>query len=188
MKTADAKKSFKSFQELGEMNNEAVAREPAPVAEPQLTVAEEKATERYKGPVNEHTVIDKAEIETQLNAPTAEHDPEKYQHREYLDYKLLANDHGLVALGKPQGFYGNIYDPNMTIGQYANGFMLQLFDVSALAPGTMKDKVLAYQDEVRTILVYYLRLAMETERKRIGLVLEAAGHSTAAAIVKKLIL
>jgi hypothetical protein len=154
--------------------------------QPALTSTEEKAVEKYKGPINEHTVIDKADIETQLKAPAAEHDPEKYEHREYLDYKATANKLGLVGLGKPQGFYGNIYDPDLTIGQYANGFMLQLFDVSALAPGQMRDKVLAYQDEVRTILVHYLRLAMETERKRIGLVLDAAGHSTATAIIKKL--
>jgi hypothetical protein len=136
--------------------------------------------------VNEHTVIDKAEIDTQLKAPAAAHDPEKFLHRDYVDYKTMARDHGIVALGQPQGFYGSIFDPNLTIGQFANGFMLQLFDASALAPGQMKDKVLAYQDEVKTILVHYLRLAMETERTRIGRVLEAAGHATAAAMVKKL--
>jgi hypothetical protein len=113
-------------------------------------------------------------------------DPDKFKSREYLEYKETAGKLGLVALGGARGFYGNHLDPALQVGQLANSFMVQMFDASALAPGQMKDKVLAYQEEIMVILTHYLREAMRSERLRIGLELEAAGHSSAAALVKNL--
>jgi hypothetical protein len=127
------------------------------------------------------------DIPTQLHDTKSESiDFDKYKHKEYREYSDSAAKIGVVALGTPKGFYGNHLDPSLTIGQLANAFMLQLFDVSALAPGQMRDKVLAYQQEVMVTLTHHLREAMRSERLRIGLELEAAGHSSAAALVKAL--
>jgi len=142
------------------------------------------ATTKDTKTVQKDFTVDKADIATQMKAPAAEHDPEKFEHKTFIDYKEQANKIGIVALGKPKGFQSNTLDPDHTVGVLANSFMLQLFDVSALAPGQMRDKVLGYQDEVMTILTHYLREAMRCERTRMGLILEAAGHSSAAALVR----
>ena len=131
-------------------------------------------------------MIPTGDIPTQMNDVKGSIDPEKFNSREYKEYEQSASRLGIVSLGKPKGFYGNHLDPDLTLGQLANSFMLQLFDASDLAPGQMRDKVLAYQQEVMTILTHHLREAMRSERLRIGLELEAAGHSSAAALVKAL--
>jgi hypothetical protein len=131
-------------------------------------------------------LLPQGEIKTQMTDMKVNVDPEKFEHKDYKEYERSASRLGIVSLGKPKGFYGNHLDPNLTLGQLANSFMLQMFDASDLAPGQMRDKVLAYQQEVMTILVHHLREAMRSERLRIGLELEAAGHSSAAALVKSL--
>lgn len=113
-------------------------------------------------------------------------DPDKFRSREYLEYADNAAKIGVVPLGHSMAFHGSRHDPELMIEQLANGFMVQMFDASDLAPGQMKDKVLAYQEEIMVIQKHYLRQAMRSERIRIGLVLEAAGHSNAASLVKKL--
>jgi hypothetical protein len=114
------------------------------------------------------------------------YDPEKVVHRSFVEYAELAKKSGLAVLGDGvgKGFSGSVLDPELTAHQVANATMVQLFDASQLAPGDMKNKVLAYQEEVKTILVHNIREAMRTEQQRIGLILEAAGHSTAAALIR----
>lgn len=132
-------------------------------------------------------ILPVGDIKTQMNdtkIPEVDHD--KFKHKDYLEYSANAAKIGVVSLGKSKGFYGSHLDPKLVLGQLANSFMVQMFDASALAPGQMKDKVLAYQEEIMTILTHYLREAMRSERLRIGLELEAAGHSSAAALVKSL--
>jgi hypothetical protein len=62
--------------------------------------------------------------------------------------------------------------------------MVQLFDASKLAPGDMRDKVLAFQEEVMTFLLRYIKEGMRSEGQRIGLLLEAKGFSEAASLVR----
>jgi hypothetical protein len=114
------------------------------------------------------------------------YDPEKVVHRSFVEYAELAKKSGLAVLGDGvgKGFSGSLYDPNLTAHQLANATMVQLFDASAVAPGDMRDKILAFQDEVRTFLVHALKEAMRSEQLRIGLMLEAAGHSSAAALTR----
>lgn len=111
-------------------------------------------------------------------------DPEKRVHRSFQEYAEAARKMGLAPLGGSVGFYGNINDPELVAHQYANASMVQLFDVSALAPGDLKNKILAFQEEVRTILVHNIREAMRAERQRIGSLLEHQGHSSAAALIR----
>lgn len=111
-------------------------------------------------------------------------DPEKKQHKDFKEYAELARKLGLVTLGSNTGFAGSMFNPELTANQLANAAMLQLFDASQLAPGDMKNKVLAFQEEVKTILVHYIKEAMRTEQHRIGVTLEASGHSAAASLIK----
>jgi len=114
------------------------------------------------------------------------HDPEKVTHKSFQEYADLAKKAGLSVLGSgPVAFVGSAFDPELAVHQLANAAMVQLFDASALAPGDMKNKVLAFQDEVRTFLVHYMKEAMRSERHRIGLLLEASGHSNAAALIRQ---
>lgn len=129
-----------------------------------------------------------AEIKTQMHDTVVVHDPEKFEHRDYREYEVNAAKIGVAPLGRSRGFSGSHLDPKLAVGQLANSFMVQMFDASALAPGQMKDKVLAYQAEIMTLLSHYLREAMRSERLRIGLELEMAGHSAAASLVKSLTL
>ena len=112
------------------------------------------------------------------------HDIEKKLHPTFIDYAEKARAHGLPALGMSAGFSGNVHNPEHTAYQLANACMVQLFDASQLAPGDMRDKVLAFQDEVQTFLVHYIKEAMRMEQLRIGLTLEAHGHSQAAALIR----
>jgi DNA-directed RNA polymerase subunit E'/Rpb7 len=111
-------------------------------------------------------------------------DPDKRKSRSFKEYAEIASRAGLPVLGGVVGFSGNIMDPNLTAHQLANACMVQLFDASQLAPGDMKTKVLAFQEEVRTFLVHYIKESARLEQRRIGLVLEASGHSSAAALAK----
>jgi len=114
-------------------------------------------------------------------------DPDKRKFKSFLEYAEMANKIGLPALGTSLGFSGSLHDPDLTAHQLANAAMVQLFDASQLAPGDMKEKVLGFQAEVRTFLVHYMKEAMRIEQQRIGLVLEAAGHSSAAALARNTI-
>jgi len=118
-----------------------------------------------------------AEIKTQMHDTVVVHDPEKFEHRDYREYEVNAAKIGVAPLGRSRGFSGSHLDPKLAVGQLANSFMVQ-----------MKDKVLAYQAEIMTLLSHYLREAMRSERLRIGLELEMAGHSAAASLVKSLTL
>lgn len=111
-------------------------------------------------------------------------DPEKKAHRSFQEYSEMAANAGLPTLGTARGFHGSFLNREVMVHQLANAAMLQLFDVSALAPGDLKDKVLAFQEEVKTILVHYLSEAQRLEQQRVGMVLEAAGHSSAASLIK----
>ena len=97
----------------------------------------------------------------------------------------MARNAGLSVLGGGAGFSGSVLDPELTAHQLANSAMVQLFDASQLAPGDMKDKVLGFQDEVKRFMVHYMREAARIEQQRIGLILEASGHSNAAALIRK---
>lgn len=112
------------------------------------------------------------------------HDPEKNTHRSFIDYAETARSLGISPLGSAKGFTGNAHDPELTAHQLANACMVQLFDASQLAPGDMKDKVLAFQEEVKTFLVHYLKEAARIEQLRCGLLLEASGHSNAASLIR----
>ena len=109
---------------------------------------------------------------------------EKKKIRSFQEYAEIARQSGLSPLGVRTGFIGNDYDPELTAHQLANAAMLQLFDASQLAPGDLKDKVLAFQGEVKTFLVHYIKEAMRSEQRRIGLVLESSGHSNAASLIR----
>lgn len=111
-------------------------------------------------------------------------DPDLKKHRTFQEYAEMASNAGLSVLGTARGFHGNVMDKELIAHQLANAAMLQLFDVSAIAPGDLRDKILAFQDEVRALLVHYLKEAMRSEQQRIGMVLEASGHSNAASLVK----
>lgn len=113
-------------------------------------------------------------------------DPEKKTFRSFQEYAELATKVGLPVLGNgsSKGFSGSVHDPELTAHQLAAAAMVQLFDASQLAPGDMKEKVLGFQDEVRTFMVHYMKEAMRIEQLRIGLVLEASGHSNAAALIR----
>lgn len=111
-------------------------------------------------------------------------DPERKIHRSFQEYAEAASKIGLSPLGTVRGFHASIHDPQAIAHQLANAAMLQLFDTSALAPGDLRDKVLAFQDEVRTILVHYVSEGQRIEQQRIGMVLEAAGHSQAASLIR----
>lgn len=111
-------------------------------------------------------------------------DPEKRAHKSFQEYAEAARKIGIAPLGGSVGFYGNIHDPELVAHQYSNAAMVQLFDVSAVAPGDLKNKILAFQEEVRTILVHNIREAMRAERQRIGSLLESQGHSSAAALIR----
>jgi hypothetical protein len=114
------------------------------------------------------------------------HDPEKVTHRSFTEYAELATKAGLAVLGdgKSKGFSGSVHNPELMAHQLANATMVQLFDASAIAPGDLRDKILAFQGEVRTFLVRAIKEAMRSEQLRIGLMLEAAGHSSAAALTR----
>lgn len=111
-------------------------------------------------------------------------DPEWRRSAGYEDYAATANRLGLAALNRGTAFVGSVHEPELQAHQLANAAMVQLFDASALAPGDMKDKVLAFQQEVKTFLVHYMKEAMRSEGRRIGLMLEAHGFSNAASLVK----
>lgn len=113
-------------------------------------------------------------------------DPDKKKFKSFTEYAEMATKAGLAVLGNgsTKGFSGSVFDPDLTAHQLANSTMVQLFDASAVAPGDMRDKILAFQDEVRTFLVHALKEAMRSEQLRIGLMLEAAGHSSAAALTR----
>ena len=111
-------------------------------------------------------------------------DIEQIAGRRYQDYAREALAAGLAPVGKAAAFVGSLHNQELMIAQLANAFMVQLFDLSALAPGDFKTKVLAFQDEVKTVLTHYLREAARTENLRIGLVLESAGHSASASLVR----
>jgi hypothetical protein len=114
------------------------------------------------------------------------HDPEKRVHRSFIEYAEMAAKRGLSVLGNgPVMFAGNVHDPELMAHQLANACMVQLFDASGLAPGEMRDKVLAFQDEVRTVIVHHLKEARRYEQRRIGLLLEAQGHSQAASLIRE---
>lgn len=114
------------------------------------------------------------------------YDPEKKLFRSFQEYAEMAKNLGLPVLGDgvSKGFRGSVHDPELTVHQLAAAAMVQLFDASQLAPGDMKDKVLGFQEEVRTFMCHYMREAMRIERLRIGLALEGSGHSNAAAFVR----
>lgn len=111
-------------------------------------------------------------------------DPEKKTFKSFQEYAEMATKAGLSPLGTVRGFNASIHDSLAIAHQLSNAAMLQLFDASALAPGDLRDKVLAFQDEVRHILVHYMTEAQRLEQQRIGMVLEAAGHSQAASLIK----
>ena len=111
-------------------------------------------------------------------------DPEKKKFKSFQEYGQMAQGAGLSVLGTNTGFAGNVHDPALTVGQLANAATVSLFDVSSLAPGDLKEKVLAFQQEVHTILSHYLKEAMRLEQLRIGLLLEAHGHTQAASLIK----
>lgn len=102
----------------------------------------------------------------------------------YEDYAAAAEQLGLAPLNRGTAMIGNVHAPLEQVNQLANAFMLQLFDASAVAPGDMKAKILDYQLEVRAILSHYLKEAMRSEGRRIGLMLEGHGFSKAASLVK----
>ena len=111
-------------------------------------------------------------------------DFDKFRHRSYIDYQEAARKIGIAAIGKATAFVSNVHAAEHDCHTLANGFMVQLFDASELAPGDLKNKVLAFQDEVKTFAVHILRTAKKNEAQRIGLLLEAHGHSTAASLVR----
>lgn len=111
-------------------------------------------------------------------------DPEKRKYRSFLEYAEMARKAGLAPLGADRTFAGSAHDPELTAHQLANAAMVQLFDASQLAPGDMKEKVLGFQDEVRNFLVHYMKEAMRIEQLRVGLLLEASGHSAAASLIR----
>lgn len=116
------------------------------------------------------------------NPPVIDFD--KLKHASYADYVATANRLGLSALGRATQFTANINDPESLAEMLTNSCMVQLFDVSALAPGDLKDKVLAFQEEVMAILKRAITDGMRFEGQRIGLMLEKHGHSAAASLVK----
>ena len=111
-------------------------------------------------------------------------DPDKKKFKSFIEYAEMAGKMGLPALGTSVGFTGSVHDPELTAHQLANAAMVQLFDASELAPGDMKNKVLGFQEEVKTFLVHYMKESMRIEQLRIGFVLQASGHSDAAALIK----
>lgn len=113
------------------------------------------------------------------------YDLDKLKHRSFQDYAAEATKLGLSVLHNgPVTFDGNLHDPDLTAHQLANAAMVLMFDVSALSPSDLRDKILAVQDEMRGILVHSHGQAMRMERQRIGLLLEASGHSVAASLIR----
>lgn len=111
-------------------------------------------------------------------------DFDKFRHKSYVDYQETARKIGIAAIGKSTVFVSNVHNAEHDCHTLANSFMVQLFDASDLAPGDLKNKVLAFQEEVKSFAVHYMRTAKKNEAQRIGLLLEAHGHSAAASLVR----
>lgn len=111
-------------------------------------------------------------------------DPDRLNHPSYQAYADAAKKAGLAALGRNTVFVGNLHNQSLTIHQIANAFMVAMFDASQVAPGDFKNQILTFQDEVRVLLTKHLREATRIEGERIGLMLEANGHSNAASLVR----
>ena len=124
-------------------------------------------------------------MKTQLENARVIIDSDKLVHRDYDEYRARAAKIGVASLGQSKALTANLFEPESVVWQCANAIMVSLFDTSALSPGDMRDKVLAYQEEVMTIVAHQLREAMRLERLRIGLLLDGQGYSSAAALVNK---
>lgn len=62
----------------------------------------------------------------------------------------------------------------------------RIVGVSETAPEPIKQQALAYREEIRKILVYYMRMAMAAERTTVAAKLTAAGHADVAAAIKEI--
>lgn len=111
-------------------------------------------------------------------------DPDWRKSKGYQEYADTAGKLGLAALNQQTVFLGSVHEPGLIVEQIANAWMLQLYDASASAPEDLRNKVLGFQAESMTFCRHYLREAMRIEGLRIGLLLEAHGHSAAASLVK----
>src|SRR5262245_45270605 len=111
-----------------------------------------------------------------------------FKHESYRAYAREARDAGFAALGQPTVFLGNLHNPNLTVHQLANALLVAMFDASQVAPGNLKNQILAFQEETKTLFTQYLKEATRLEGERIGLMLESAGHSTAASFVRQTII
>ena len=95
---------------------------------------------------------------------------------------LQANGQG--DLGQVQVFTSNDggHSPETMADMAMNKIML----VSETAPSPIRDQAVAYRNNVRNVILYYLKEMARTERTTIWALLRKQGHEDMAEIIRRL--
>ena len=95
---------------------------------------------------------------------------------------LQANGQG--DLGQVQVFTSN--DGGHSPETMADMAMNKIMTINEKAPPPIKDQAVAYRNNIRDIIVYYLKQMAKSERTTIWALLKKQGHADMAEIIRRL--
>ena len=68
----------------------------------------------------------------------------------------------------------------------ADRCLTKLLNVSDTAPSVIRDQAIAYKENMRAVIVFYMKEAVQSDRTTVGNALLDAGHKDLAEMIRRL--
>tara|TARA_R110001592_G_C13184719_1_gene751467 strand:+ start:3339 stop:3629 length:291 start_codon:yes stop_codon:yes gene_type:complete len=70
--------------------------------------------------------------------------------------------------------------------EVADRCLTKLLNVSDTAPSVIRDQAIAYKENMRAVIVFYMKEAVQSDRTTVGNALLDAGHKDLAEMIRRL--
>ena len=70
--------------------------------------------------------------------------------------------------------------------EVADRCLTKLLNVSDTAPSVIRDQAIAYKENMRAVIVFYIKEAVQSDRTTVGNALLDAGHKDLAEMIRRL--